>query len=160
MDWTLLGIAPTTDKNTITAAYRAQLARTNPEDDPEGFKALRAAYEQALQLAEQAEQPAAQDDSPLGLWKGKLRALYDDFPARIDPERWQELLHDPVCTALDTHRQIGLTVSSSGMLLPGKSVTALIGVADAPQPKRARGCQHCTMFRNCAYRKEGIACGK
>ena len=102
MDWTLLGIAPTTDKNAITAAYRAQLARTNPEDDPEGFKALRAAYEQALQLAEQAEQPAAQDDSPLGLWKGKLRALYDDFPARIGPERWQELLHDPVCTALDT----------------------------------------------------------
>lgn len=102
MDWTLLGIAPTTDKNAITAAYRAQLARTNPEDDPEGFKALRAAYEQALQLAEQAEQPAAQDDSPLGLWKGKLRALYDDFPARIDPARWQELLQDPVCTALDT----------------------------------------------------------
>ena len=64
------------------------------------------------------------------------------------------------CTALDTHRQIGLTVSSSGMLLPGKSVTALIGVADAPQPKRSRGCQHCTMFRNCAYRKEGITCGK
>ncbi|MBR5217659.1 MAG: hypothetical protein IKV68_04795, partial [Oscillospiraceae bacterium] len=102
MDWTLLGIAPTTDKNAITAAYRAQLARTNPEDDPEGFKALRAAYEQALQLASQAEQPAAQDGSPLGLWKAKLRALYDDFPARIDPARWQELLQEPVCTALDT----------------------------------------------------------
>lgn len=48
MDWTLLGIEPTSDKNAITRAYRTQLLKTNPEDHPEEFKALRAAYEQAL----------------------------------------------------------------------------------------------------------------
>ena len=47
MNWTLLGIAPTQDKQAITAAYRVQLAYTNPEDKPEEFKALRTAYEEA-----------------------------------------------------------------------------------------------------------------
>lgn len=52
MNWTLLGIEPTKDKKAITVAYRAKLAHTNPEDKPNEFKALRAAYEEALKLAE------------------------------------------------------------------------------------------------------------
>ena len=38
MDWTILGIAPTDDKKAITAAYRAKLRTTNPEDKPEEFR--------------------------------------------------------------------------------------------------------------------------
>ena len=48
MNWAILGIEPTKDKKAITAAYRAQLVHTNPEDKPEAFKALRATYEEAL----------------------------------------------------------------------------------------------------------------
>ena len=55
MDWTVLGIAPTKDKKAITAAYRARLVQVNPEDKPEEFKQLRAAYEQALQYAAEEE---------------------------------------------------------------------------------------------------------
>ena len=102
MNWTLLGIAPTKDKKAITAAYRAQLVHTNPEDKPEEFKALRAAYEEALQLADQAETAPARDESPVGLWMERVRALYDDFARRIQPENWVELLSDDVCAALDT----------------------------------------------------------
>ena len=102
MNWTLLGIAPTKDKKAITAAYRAQLVHTNPEDKPEEFKALRAAYEEALQLADQAETAPVRDESPVGLWMERVRALYDDFARRIQPENWAELLADDVCAALDT----------------------------------------------------------
>jgi len=55
MSWNILGIEPTKDKQAITAAYRSQLKHVNPEDKPEEFKALRAAYEEALKLAEETE---------------------------------------------------------------------------------------------------------
>ena len=105
MNWKLLGIEPTKDKTAITAAYRAQLTHTNPEDKPEEFKALRAAYEEALQLAQQADAAPAHDESPVGLWMEQVRGLYDDFARRIRPENWAELLAADVCTALDTRPQ-------------------------------------------------------
>ena len=105
MDWTILGIAPTDDKKAITAAYRAKLRTTNPEDKPEEFKALRAAYEEALHLAEHGTKEEAVDDSPLGRWTAAVAALYDDYASRIRPESWSALLDDPICTALDTRPQ-------------------------------------------------------
>lgn len=101
MDWTTLGIAPTKDKKAITAAYRIRLASVNPEDKPEEFKALRAAYEEALRLAEEAEEAPVRDESPVGLWMEQVRNLYQDFPARIQPENWKALLSQDVCVALD-----------------------------------------------------------
>ena len=102
MDWTILGIAPTDDKKAITAAYRAKLRTTNPEDKPEEFKALRAAYEEALRLCEQGTKEEPVDDSPLGRWTAAVAALYEDYANRIRPESWSALLDDPICTALDT----------------------------------------------------------
>lgn len=101
MDWTLLNIQPTKDKKEITAAYRTQLAHTNPEDQPDEFKALRAAYEEAMQLAEQSEDVPVKDESPVGLWIEQVCALYNHFPNRIRAEKWKSLLSDDVCIALD-----------------------------------------------------------
>ncbi|WP_462384564.1 hypothetical protein [Intestinibacillus massiliensis] len=64
------------------------------------------------------------------------------------------------CEVMDTSRKIGLTVSASGILIPRKSVTAVIGLADRPQPKRFRGCEYCSLFATCAFRKDGTTCGK
>lgn len=102
MNWMLLGIEPTNDKKAITSAYRAQLVHTNPEDKPEEFKALRAAYEEAMQLADQLETESFRDESPVGMWMERVRALYDTFADRIRPEKWEELMNDEVCVALDT----------------------------------------------------------
>lgn len=101
MNWSVLGIEETKDKKAITAAYRKRLAQVNPEDKPEEFKELRAAYEEALRLADMEETVQERDETPLGLWMEKVRALYNDFAARIRPENWRELLEADVCVALD-----------------------------------------------------------
>ena len=59
---------------------------------------------------------------------------------------------------LDVSRRIGVSLSESALMIPQKSVTALIGVSDRPQEKRARGCASCGMSENCPYRKEGKSC--
>lgn len=56
--WDVLGLSPTTDVVAIKRAYANQLRTTRPEDDPDGFARLRAAYESALaQAADPAEHP-------------------------------------------------------------------------------------------------------
>ena len=75
---------------------------------------------------------------------------YGDFPF----EQQRELFG-----VLDITRQIGVSLSESGLMLPQKSVTALIGVADRPQEHRHRGCASCTLFETCGFRKEGTHCG-
>ena len=102
MNWMILGIEPTKDKKVITDAYRAQLVHTNPEDKPEEFKALRAAYEEALRLADQSELTLVEEETPISIWEKHINNLYNDFSKRIQPENWQELLSDDACTALDT----------------------------------------------------------
>ena len=61
---------------------------------------------------------------------------------------------------LDITRRIGISLSESGLMVPQKSVTALIGVSDRPQVKGSRGRAACSMFADCAYRRGGTSCGK
>ena len=51
--WKVLGIEPTKDENEIINAYRAKVVTVNPEDDAEGFMALREAFEMALNFAKE-----------------------------------------------------------------------------------------------------------
>lgn len=54
--------------------------------------------------------------------------------------------------------RIGVTVTDSMLMNPQKSITAIVGVADTPQPARIRGCVHCPLSKTCQYRKVGTAC--
>ena len=60
---------------------------------------------------------------------------------------------------LDITRRIGVSLTESGLMLPQKSVTALMGLADTPQEHRHRGCASCRQFETCSFRKEGKHCG-
>ena len=76
---------------------------------------------------------------------------YGDFPLSQQPDFFQ---------VLNLSRRIGVQLSASGLMIPQKSVTALMGLADTPQPKRFRGCAYCSLFEHCSYRKEGTNCGR
>ena len=59
---------------------------------------------------------------------------------------------------LDIQRRIGVSLSPGGLMIPQKSVTALLGVAGRPQKMRPKGCAVCNLFETCAFRKEGLNC--
>ena len=53
--WEVLGISQTEDENAVREAYLSQLPLHHPEDDPEGFKRLREALEEALKEARESK---------------------------------------------------------------------------------------------------------
>ncbi len=75
---------------------------------------------------------------------------YGDLPLALQPA---------LCALLDAQKRLGLFVTESYMLNPVKSVTAVIGIADKPQPARVRGCAYCAMRESCSFRGEGTDCG-
>ena len=122
--WRILEIEETIDKQEIQAAYRAKLLKTHPEDDPEGFMELRAAYEEAIKLADKAERNGAVGGAgsaagengsadaygsgmqwgsdPVGRWMQKVDFVYNHFSKRKNPEEWKTLLEDEAAINLDT----------------------------------------------------------
>jgi len=67
-------------------------------------------------------------------------------------------LQDPFCRVLDTARRIGLQATERSLLVPGKSVTAIIGISNESPKRRSSGCDTCALRETCAYRKAGTFC--
>ncbi len=101
----ILGIDETADEAVIKSAYLNLLKTTNPEDDPDGFKRLREAYESAVALARHPKQEETQEKSETDLWIDRVDRLYRDILTRSDPKAWKEILSDPLCEDLDTSLQ-------------------------------------------------------
>lgn len=98
----ILGIPSTKNEDTIKNAYRQRLVMVNPEDDPEGFKQLRQAYEEALAYAKQTDEEAKEiDNTPSGLFVQKADELYRTLAGRTDPLLWKGLFDEPVFLDLD-----------------------------------------------------------
>ena len=96
--WQLLGIEETTDKDVIRQAYRAKLPVYHPETDPDGFKALREAYEYAMHYADFPEstidislselQPEENTSSELSEQELQANEICQNYQALLDdPER-------------------------------------------------------------------------
>ena len=62
--------------------------------------------------------------------------------------RWQESL----LSLLDARRRIGVTLTSGGMLVPEKTVTAVVGISDLPEERCRSHCHSCP-HQNCPFRK-------
>ncbi len=60
---------------------------------------------------------------------------------------------------LDAPRKIGLTTNDNYLLMPSKSVTAVLGLSKEPVERKRRGCAVCNMRENCRFRRNGEHCG-
>ena len=74
---------------------------------------------------------------------------YGDLPLSLQPQLLQ---------ALDAPRRVGVTCTDSFLMIPAKSVTAVLGLSDTPRPSRIRGCAFCSMRDHCPYREGGNTC--
>ncbi len=99
---------------------------------------------------------AAQDDIAAEAAKAGLHARmrfspgYGDLPLAVQPQFIQEL---------DARRRLGITVGQSLLLTPAKSITAIVGLFDAPPPSTGRTpCQDCIAREYCSYLEKGITC--
>lgn len=107
----ILHLERTKDLAVIRNAYHELLKSVNPEDDPEGFKRIRAAYEEAAAYAatpDEEEQEKndigrnrLEEDSPVGRFMIRFDQIYASIKKRIDLKEWEALLADPVIDSLD-----------------------------------------------------------
>jgi hypothetical protein len=77
---------------------------------------------------------------------------YGDLPLTVQPG---------IMRLLDAPRRIGLSVTSAYIMVPRKSVTAIVGGAAAPLSSSGRAgcalagrCSHCAMRERCLYRNK------
>ena len=59
---------------------------------------------------------------------------------------------------LDTSRKIGINVSDSGIMIPRKSVTAIIGVSDKELKREKLGFKGCNNIKACRFLRRGVRC--
>lgn len=74
---------------------------------------------------------------------------YGDLPLTVQGD---------LLRSVNAEKRLGVTLSESGMLIPSKTVTALIGLSDHPVPKGKRGCAVCNLNKTCPYRAKGVHC--
>lgn len=58
-----------------------------------------------------------------------------------------------ICSVLETDRRIGLAVSRSGIMIPRKSVTAVMGISRTQVQRRTAGCAGCAAREKCPMRR-------
>ena len=76
---------------------------------------------------------------------------YGDLPLNAQPA---------FLRALDASRRLGISVTSTNMLVPVKSVTAVLGLFDEPDNggEARDACAVCRLRDGCELRKRGITC--
>ena len=80
---------------------------------------------------------------------GRFAPGYGDCPLELNEE---------ISLAVDSVRGCGLAVTAEHLLVPRKSTTALLGIADHPVTGAMAGCGTCHLRETCAFRKKGTTC--
>ncbi|WP_149982767.1 tetratricopeptide repeat protein [Pseudoalteromonas rhizosphaerae] len=90
--WILLGIEPTKDKRAIKLAYTQLLKQTPPAEFPEEFKALRKAYDQALEEISKSDDDA--NDNSASWHDAPLKEFQPQLDTNIE-DRQDEVFSEP-----------------------------------------------------------------
>lgn len=69
---------------------------------------------------------------------------YGDFPLSCQ---------QGILDGLEAGKRIGITLTDGGLMMPSKSVTAVIGISRIPGTCEAEGCEACEK-KDCIYRRE------
>lgn len=63
-----------------------------------------------------------------------------------------------IINILGADKFIGLHVTEHSLLIPRKSVTAIIGIIPKDREQIQQGCEKCKNYGDCVFRREGINC--
>lgn len=74
---------------------------------------------------------------------------YGDVPLEVSRD---------ILQILSATKRIGLSLTASDMLVPTKSITALIGISSKKE-NRQKSCGKCNLVKTCMYRRRGDRCG-
>ena len=108
----------------------------------------------ASQAVEQAADDLEKDLRDRILQEGKYLTNryspgYGDYPIEM-----QRQLLD----YLNAGRAIGLTLTPTNLMVPRKSITAVLGISTEPKPDVYGNCTHCPLRTKCAWRVCGERC--
>ena len=85
---------------------------------------------------------------------GRFSPGYGDMPVSQQRE---------LCELIDAQRKIGVYITDSNMIIPVKSVTAVLGISKTePKTKTEKNsnCDSCNLAENCNYKNGGTECEK
>ena len=74
---------------------------------------------------------------------------YGDLPLEINKD---------VTNILNSSKVIGLTITENGIMLPRKSVTAIIGISEKIVSDIKKSCLNCSNYSDCKFRKGDDIC--
>lgn len=126
-----------------------RLSLTDPMGQVMFDAAATAAVERA---ADAAEALLVADAASRGLHANwRFSPGYGDLPLACQPS---------LLSTLDATRLLGITLTPSLLMVPTKSVTALVGLFQEPQPGSRPGCEVCNLRDYCSIRASGTTCHK
>lgn len=125
------------------------IARVQKEDMADAVLLDAIASAEAERICDMTEQSLAQKLAPDEHMTMRFSPGYGDLPL---------VTSGYILSILSVRGDIGISMTDSYMLVPVKSITAMIGISDLPEP-RARSCDMCSVAETCVYKKRGETCG-
>ena len=74
---------------------------------------------------------------------------YGDYPLSVQR---------PLLEYLNAGRAIGLTLTPTDLMVPRKSITAVMGISQIPKPDLYGSCAHCPLVTKCSWLSGGNKC--
>ena len=127
------------------------IRRSQSEDMSEAVIADACASAEADRIADMAEKELMASLSDEEFLTMRFSPGYGDLPLTVQRN---------FLTILDTSRKIGLTVTESFLMVPSKSVSAIIGISPTEIQTKQNPCDGCILRTTCELRKAGTPCWK
>ena len=82
---------------------------------------------------------------------GRFSPGYGDLPLAMQPQ---------LLRVLEAGKRIGLAATAQGLLVPRKSITAIMGLSTRRTTGALAGCAHCALAGRCEDKQRGDTCGR